>query len=105
MDDFDLKGALINWLVFFALIALTYLIGRTFGRLASRHNKGKWQFAFWGILVFLLGVYLVSVIESIIKENEIFKLTSGVLRLPIGLISCWMFYRIIGNKWTKLNNH
>jgi ABC-type Co2+ transport system permease subunit len=96
-DNFDVKGALLTWAFLFALVALLYWIWRTFSGLAGRHNKVKWQFGLLGIIAFMAGSYIGRLVEGILVDYVL----SGLLRLPLGLLSCWGMHRFLKTSWTK----
>jgi len=103
----DIKGMIFTWLFFFGLVTLIFFIGRAFGRLAISYNKNKLAFTIAGILVFSLGVFVGSEIEMVVKshtpiDSQLFKL-SGYIRLPIGLLICWTFYKFLADKWRRVS--
>lgn len=98
MAEFDVKGAILNWLLLFALIAFVYWIWRTFSRLAEKFHKQKWMYGLLGIFTFFFGANVIAVILEIFIADYIL---SGILRLPIGLLSCWGLYKYLQKSWTK----
>ena len=102
MEDFDLKGAIINWVVFLLLIAIIFLISRSFNQLATRFGKTKWLYSIIGISTFFIGVSLGTTLEALLQQNNI-NIISGALRLPIGLLLPWAVYQALKKQWMKKN--
>ena len=86
-----------------------YFIGRSFYRLAERFNKRPWPNAILGIATyyggsiifgFSLGLYIgITDPESL---NETSLDNWSYLSIPIGLLSCWLCYKYLQNRWLKL---
>jgi hypothetical protein len=86
-----------------------YFIGRSFYRLAERFNKRPWPNAILGIATYyggsiifglMLGVYLG------ISDPENLNISSvegwSYLSIPVGLLTCWLTYKYLQNRWLKL---
>ncbi len=95
----DIKGALLNWVFLFALIAIIYFIWRAFTRLAGGYNKMKWPFGLLGLAAFTIGVNIGTLAEAILGSYVL----SGLLRLPFAILTCWGLYQFLKTKWKKEN--
>lgn len=102
MENFDFKGAIINWLFLFFLFAIIFLIGRSFSQLAAKFGKTRWLYSIIGILTFFLATGLGTRIEFFLQKNNI-NVISGLLRLPTGLLLTWTIYQVLKKQWMKNN--
>ncbi len=89
-------------------LVLLYFVGREFYRLAEQFGKSKWLFAILGIMSYYAGLFLggiiVALIFAIISPDAFYEetyneLLLSLLALPIGLLSCWIFYRVLKKIW------
>jgi hypothetical protein len=88
-------------------IILIYFVGKAFYDLAGRHHKGQWLSAILGVVSYYGGQFAGGVILAIGYElfigsiDEINETVLSVLALPIGVLACWGFYRILKSRWEK----
>jgi len=88
-------------------LVLLYFVGKAFYDLAGRNNKGQWLFAILGVGTYYAGLFVGAMIIAIVYElfigsiDEVNETLLGVLGLPIGVLSCWGFYRILKSRWAK----
>jgi hypothetical protein len=90
-------------------ILLIYLVGRAFYNLAFDYNKSKWGFAILGNVVYFGSTFIFGMILGVILLatdhldflNTTPKILLNLMGLPIGLLSCWIFYRILLSNWEK----
>ncbi len=87
---------------------LIYFIGRYFYKLAEDHNKSKWAFAILGVISYYAGIFLggifIGLFYALVLETDIESSNNfgiSLLALPFGIFCCWMFYRILKNRWSK----
>ena len=88
-------------------LVLLYFVGKAFYDLAGRNNKGQWLFAILGVGTYYAGLFVGAMIIAIGYElfigsiDEVNETLLGVMGLPIGVLSCWGFYRILKSRWGK----
>jgi len=88
--------------------ALIYFVGKSYYTLAERHNKSKWGFAILGVASYYVGLMIGAIIISLIYEfgfsqsvEDVSDVVLGLLSVPAGILSCWGFYKILENSWSK----
>ncbi|GGG07674.1 hypothetical protein GCM10011344_05310 [Dokdonia pacifica] len=89
-------------------ILLLYWIGKYFYKLAEEHNKSKWGFAILGIITYYVGTFLFGIILGIVIEQfspgfveSIDEMLLGIILLPFGILSCYIFYKLLENSWKE----
>lgn len=85
-----------------------FFIGKAFYVLAETHGKSKWGFAILGIASYYLGTVVGGIIIAILYElfmpgslEDVNEMVIGLIALPVGILSCWGFYKILQSKWSK----
>ncbi len=89
-------------------LLLIYFIGKAFFNLALKHGRNKWLFGVLGVVVYygmmIIGVFLIGAV-AILAENESFIELSdtilGIIGIPIGLLSVWLFHYLLRKSWEK----
>ncbi|MDO6759789.1 hypothetical protein Q4566_06210 [Tamlana sp. 2_MG-2023] len=89
-------------------LVLLYWIGKYFYKLAEVYNKSKWGFVILGILSYYSGILLFGFIVGILFElfspgaiDGINDTLLGILFLPFGILSCYLFYKFLEKTWEK----
>src|SRR5690606_16350528 len=88
-------------------LVLLYFVGKAFYDLAGLNNKGQWLYAILGVGSYYAGLVIGGVLMAIVYELFIGPIDEGnetllsVLALPIGVLACWGFYRILKGRWEK----
>ncbi len=89
-------------------ILLIYIIGRIFYDLADIFQKNKWFYTALGILSYYLGTIVVGLMMAIYFElysdrsiDSVSDLTITFIAFPFGILTCYLFYSILKNIWTK----
>ncbi|CAM4149018.1 MULTISPECIES: hypothetical protein [Flavobacterium] len=88
-------------------ILVIFFIGKYFYQLAEKYNQNKLLFAILGVVAYYVGGAIAGVvlaIFSMIIEFEVDwdnTLLMGILGLPAGLLSCWLFYYLLEKNWKK----
>lgn len=90
------------WLFF------VYFVGKSFYDLAQKHRKNGWLFAILGIVSYYASILLAGFILGtvvLLMESDILDdisdTTFNLIELPIGILACWGFYRILKYNWQK----
>ena len=92
-------------------IILIIAIGNYFYRLAKEYNKNLWLFAILGVVSYYAGTFLGGlIIGSFIALNggevdDSSAFQYGLMAIPVGLLCCYIFYRILNNVWSKENRN
>jgi hypothetical protein len=85
-----------------------YFIGKAFYDLADQYDKSKWGFAILGVVSYyagyilgcaLLGIFIAFVLSQSLDDMNEYALS--FLALPVGVLSCWGFYRILKSQWSR----
>ena len=85
-------------------IILIIAIGNYFYKLAREFDKNVWLFAILGIVSYYAGTFLGGIIiglfiglsgGEVAADGDAFLF--GLMAIPIGLLSCYFFYRILKN--------
>ena len=89
-------------------LILLYWIGKYFYKLAEEYNKSKWGYAILGIVVYYgsmigIGIGLGITIEIFYPGfiETINETLLSILMLPIGILSCYIFYKYLDKTWKK----
>lgn len=86
-----------------------YFVGRAFYRLAEMYQQNKWLFGILGVVVYYAGIIFSAVVIGVISElvspgsiEEFEDSGIALLTVPIGILSCWGFYKVLEYKWKKI---
>lgn len=88
-------------------LVLLYFVGKAFYDLAGLNNKGQWLYAILGVGSYYAGLIIGSILIAVGYElfigsvDEVNDTLLSILALPIGVLACWGFYRILKNSWEK----
>jgi len=91
----------------FGGLILIYFVGKAFYNLAEQHGKSVWGFAVLGVLSYyaglLLGWFGIGVAYAIMSWDieETNDILLSFVALPVGVMSCWGFYKILQSQWSK----
>lgn len=84
-----------------------YFVGKAFYDLADDYDKSRWGFAILGIVSYYLGIFcgafLIGIVASFFWPDAIDDSSSivwGLVGIPIGILLCWVFYRLLKSKWS-----
>jgi len=87
---------------------LIYWIGKSFYELAHEHDKSRWGFAILGVVSYCVGTAIAEVILALLSEASMIRsiddmnpVALSALGLPIGLLTCWLLYRLLKSQWSK----
>lgn len=92
------------------LLITLYFIGKTFYQLAHEYDKGRWQYAIAGIVVFYLGQFLGGMLIGFAaiyfgyQIEEINELALGLIALPFGGLAVWLLYRTLKKRWSGISS-
>jgi hypothetical protein len=88
-------------------LILLYFVGKAFYDLAGIHQKSQWLFAILGVGSYYAGLVVGGILLAIGYElfletsiEEVNSTLVGVLALPMGVLACWGFYRLLKNRWS-----
>ena len=89
-------------------IFLLYFIGKRFAELSEEFNKTKWHYVVLGIIIYYvgaigIGMILFGILDglSIINLDAIHDRVLDLMILPLGILSCYLFYNYLKKKWEK----
>jgi hypothetical protein len=88
-------------------LILIYFVGKAFYDLAGVHGKGQWLYAILGVgsyygSQFVAGIFIAIGYELFIGSvEEINDVVLSIVALPIGILACWGFYRLLKSRWEK----
>jgi hypothetical protein len=88
-------------------LILIYFVGKAFYDLAGNHQKGQWLFAILGVVSYYGGQFLGAILLAIGYEvffgsiDDVNETVLSLLALPIGILCCWGFYRILKSRWER----
>lgn len=91
------------------LLITLYFIGKTFYQLAHEYDKGRWQYAIAGVVIFYLGQFIGGFIIGFAAvflgyQIELLNdLVIGLLALPFGGLAVWLLYRTLKKQWSGSN--
>jgi amino acid permease len=86
-------------------LILLYFVGKAFYDLAGLSNKSQWLYAILGVGSYYAGLFIGGVLIAIGYELFIGSIDGvndtllSFLALPIGVATCWGFYRILKSRW------
>ena len=88
-------------------LVLLYFVGKAFYDLAGLNNKGQWLYAILGVGSYYAGLIIGGVLIAIGYElfigsvDEVNDTLLSIFALPLGVLACWGFYRLLKNRWEK----
>ena len=88
-------------------LILLYFVGKAFYDLAGLNSKSQWLYAILGVGSYYAGLIIGGVLIAIGYElflgsiDEVNDTLLSFLALPIGVLACWGFYRILKSRWEK----
>lgn len=89
-------------------ILLIYFIGKRFYQLADLYKKNGWGYAILGVISYYAGTFLGGLILAILWNSfssnsmeEFPNIGLSLLVVPMGLLACWGFYKILETQWEK----
>ena len=92
-------------------LILLYFVGKAFYDLASLHNRSKWGFAILGVLSYYVGIFIGGMIIGLVIEfgfsmsiDDVNETLMGFMALPIGVLACWGFYKLLEKSWSRPSN-
>ena len=86
---------------------ILYFIGKSFNDLAFEFEKKRWVYIVLGIASYYAGTFTFSILLGIVlglgafEPVEIHPYLSGLMVLPFGLLSCYLYYRYLKNQWSR----
>lgn len=92
------------------LLITLYFIGRAFYQLAHEYDKGRWQYAIAGIVLFYAGQFLGGILIAVIAVSSGFEINKdselalGLLALPFGGLAVWLLYRTLKKRWSNISS-
>jgi hypothetical protein len=93
-------------------LVLLYFAGKAFYNLAGEHGKSKWGFAILGVLSYYGGLFLGGIAIALFYEfalsksiDEVNDTLLGLMAIPIGILVCWAFYRILKAMWSNSDSN
>jgi hypothetical protein len=88
-------------------LVLLYFVGKAFYDLAGINNKSEWLYAILGVGSYYAGLLIGGILIAIGYElfvgsvDEVNDTLLSILALPIGVLACWGFYRLLKSRWEK----
>ncbi|SEB82155.1 hypothetical protein SAMN04489761_1875 [Tenacibaculum sp. MAR_2009_124] len=90
------------------VLILIFVVGQKFYELAASYNKSKWSYAIAGALSYYVGAFILGLVlggillifESDFLENAS-NLVLTLITIPVGVLSCYLFYVFLERKWKK----
>lgn len=92
-------------------LVLIYFIGKRFYDLAITHQKSPHLFGVLGVVSYYAGTFILGFVLVLLLGvdaiEEMDQLFLGLAALPAGLLSCYIFYKVLENSWnkTQLSTH
>jgi hypothetical protein len=89
-------------------LLLIYFIGKYFYDLAGQYKKSKWGFAILGVISYYLGILIGGAVIGLLFEfvleipvEGFSDIALGLMSIPMGILACWGFYKLLKSQWTK----
>ena len=88
-------------------LVLLYFVGKAFYDLAGLNKKNEWLYAILGVGSYYTGLIIGGVLIAIGYElfigsiDEVNDTLLSIFALPIGVVTCWGFYRILKRRWEE----
>lgn len=89
-------------------LVLIYYLGKQFYELAELYNKNKWLFAVLGVVIYYSGTLLFGLLLGFwagftgnLSVFDTSDLVLGLMGIPLGLLSAWLFYFLLKKNWSK----
>lgn len=86
-----------------------YFVGKAFYKLAELYKQNKWLYGILGVVVYYAGIIFsavaIGVIGELVSPGSIEEFEdSGIalLTVPVGILCCWGFYKLLEYKWKKI---
>ena len=86
-----------------------YFVGRAFYKLAELYKQNKWLYGIFGVVVYYAGIiisaFAIGFIGELVSPGSLEGFEqSGIalLTVPIGILCCWGFYKLLEHKWKKI---
>lgn len=88
-------------------LVFLYFIGKYFYKLAEQFNQNKWLYAILGIVIYYVGTFIggitLGILDGLIGigfdwDNN---LALGLIALPFGLVTAYLFYFLLNKQWEK----
>ncbi|CAM1374517.1 hypothetical protein [Tenacibaculum xiamenense] len=90
------------------VLILILVIGKKFYDLADSYNKSKWGYAIAGALSYYVGAFILGLVLGavlLVLESNFLETASDfvltIITIPVGLLSCYLFYVFLERKWEK----
>ncbi len=86
-------------------LILIFFVGKAFYELALQKNKSGWLYAILGVAAYYAGTFVGAVLVAIGYEafigsvDDVNDTLLGALGIPVGVLSCWGYYRLLKNRW------
>ncbi len=91
-------------------VFLILVIGKKFYELAASYNKSKWGYAIAGALSYYVGAFILGLVLGVvllILESDFLETANDfvltLITIPVGILSCYLFYIFLERKWEKEN--
>jgi hypothetical protein len=89
-------------------LVLLYFAGKAFYDLAGKHGRHQWGYGILGVVSYYGGLFLGGILIAIVYElgmdgsiDNVNDTLLGVMAIPIGVLVCWGFYKILESSWSK----
>ena len=88
-------------------LILLYFVGKAFYDLAGVNNRGQWLYAILGVGSYYSGLMIGGFFIAIGYElfigsiDDVNDTLLSLYALPVGVLTCWGFYRILKSRWEK----
>jgi hypothetical protein len=89
-------------------LLLIYFIGKYFYDFAGKYKKSQWGFAVLGVISYYAGIIIGGVVIAFFLEvvleisvDGLLEKALGLLAIPIGVLACWGFYKLLQSQWSK----
>ena len=101
----------IHQINYYDRISTTLFCGKAFYELAARHNRSKWGFAILGVGSYYGGLFIGGILIGLVIElgfsmsiDDVNEMALGLMSVPIGVVTCWFFYRQLEKSWSRPKN-
>lgn len=88
-------------------LLLIYFVGKYFYELAHEHDRSRWGFAIFGVVVYYASQFVFGLILGILLLASGTEFTSGMeiganlFGIVLGVGSVWLFYFLLKRAWEK----
>ena len=86
---------------------LLYFVGKAFYDLAGADERSRWFYAILGVASYYGGLIVGGIVIALVYDSFIGSIDDvndtllGIMAIPIGVLSCWGFYRLLKSRWSK----